>query len=285
MKIDNFNDRVAVITGGAAGIGRALAELLQEGGATVVIADLPGETLDATALDLGITAIACDVSDATAMDSLAAQVMQRHGKVDLLFNNAGVGFQQSLYKMSLRDWRWVFDVNFWGVVHGLNSFLPHLTTNPDGAYVVNTASLLSLYTNSALAAYAASKYAVLAVTETLAREMELTDGKVGVTAFCPGPIQTTIYGSLDRRDQRYGPPPTSDATDDPVMKALGHIMDAKRMSARDAAQIALDAVRNGRFWAITHPEYTQQIAPEHDALMAEIERQRSSQALSKAPLA
>lgn len=273
MRIDNFQGRIAVITGGAAGIGRALAEELLSDGAKVVIADLPGEILDATAKDLGVSAVACDVSNASAVDALAEQVVDLHGKVDMLFNNAGVGMQQSLYRIALHDWRWLIDVNMWGVVHGIRSFLPHLVANPDGAYVVNTASLISLYTNPGLGAYAASKFAVLAITKTLAQELKVTGDNVGVTAFCPGPIETTIYDSAARRDSKYGAPAIVEPSQDPVLGALDHIMGAERMPARVAARIALDAVKAGRFWAITHPEYTQQVGPEHEELMAEISRQ------------
>jgi len=275
MKIEDFNGRVAVITGGAAGIGRALAQELKTLGASVAIVDLPGDTLDATADELGVDALACDVSDAAAVDALAQAVVDRYGKVDLLFNNAGVGLQQSLYRINPNDWNWVFDVNFRGVVHGIRSFLPHLSTNPEGAYVVNTASLFSLYTGPGMAAYAASKYAVLAVTETLAKEVSVTGDRIGVTAFCPGPIDTTIYGSLGRRDPRYGAAPPASDPGDPVRKALAPITGAQRMPALEAARIAIAAVKAGRFWAITHPEYTDAVEPEHAALRAEIDRQRT----------
>lgn len=276
MKIDDFDGRVAVVTGGAAGIGKALAQELLDLGTTVVIADLPGATLDATAADLGVAAVVTDVSDAAAVTALAGRVMADHGKVDLVFNNAGVGLQQSLYRIGTADWRWVFDVNMWGVVNGVQAFLPHLRANPAGAYVVNTASLFSLYTAPGMAAYAASKWAVLALTETLAQEIAVAGDRIGVTAFCPGPIETTIYQSLDRRDERYGSKrPTNDA-DDPVTRSIMAFTEIERMPARQAARIAIDAVRDGRFWAITHPEYTAAIEPEHRQLIDAIERQRGA---------
>lgn len=275
MRMEDFEGRVAVITGGAAGIGKALAQELSELGATVVIADLPGVTLDDTIRELGITGVSTDVSDPGAVDALADTVMKTHGKVDLLFNNAGVGLQQSLFRIGLRDWQWVFDVNVWGVVNGLRSFMEPLRANRDGAYVVNTASLMSLYSSPGMAAYASSKWAVLAITETLAREVAVSGENIGVTAFCPGPIETTIYQSLERRDDRYGSTrPTLDP-DDPVERAFLNFSNIEKMPARTAAKIALDAVREGRFWAITHPEYTAQVEPEHRELMDAIERERN----------
>ena len=275
--IKDLRGRVAVVTGGAAGIGAALAEALVAEGAAVVIADLPGDTLENTAARLGAYAVPTDVSDAAAVDALAARVMARHGRVDLLFNNAGVGLQQSLFRISETDWRWVFDVNLWGVVHGLRSFMPHLRAAPDGAWVVNTASLFSLYTAPGMAAYAASKWAVLGVTETLAREVEVAAERIGVTAFCPGPVETTIQGSVTRRDARYGAGAAPDPND-PVERAFLALGEIRQMPAAQAARIALDAVKDGRFWAITHPEYTQQIEPEHRALMEAIARQEAASA-------
>jgi NAD(P)-dependent dehydrogenase (short-subunit alcohol dehydrogenase family) len=275
MAIKDFSGRVAVITGGAAGIGKALAQELTSLGAQVAIADLPGDRLEKTAAELGLLGVGTDVSNGGSVEALAKTVQERFGRVDLVVNNAGVGLQQSFRQARLKDWQWIFDVNFWGVVNGVNAFLPLLRQNPEGGHMVNTASLLGLYTMPGMGAYCASKAAVMALSETLAQELAVGGEPIGVTAFCPGPVDTTIQESLGRRDARYGAPRLEADPNDPVERAFLAVDNIEKMSALTAARIALDAVREGRFWAITHPEYTQPRLDSHQQFLAAVELQKT----------
>lgn len=262
-----FEGRTAVVTGAASGIGRALARGLRDLGANVVLSDLPGDRLNETAAELSLPAVPADVSDPAAVLGLAREAVKRFGTVHLLCNNAGVGTHIAFEQLTLRDWQWMMDVNFWGVVHGVKAFLPIMRGNTDGGHIVNTLSLLSLHGRPGATAYSSSKYAALALTESLAEEEALKDRRIGITAFCPGPVATEIAESAKRRDGRYGrrtPLPEDDA----VQRFFRAGERIEHMSETDAAGIAIDAVRKGRFWALTHPELMAPYLQRHANLMA-----------------
>ena len=142
--MDAVEGKVAVVTGGASGIGKAMAQRFQAAGMHVVIADVEQGALDATAAELGVVGVQTDVSDADSVAALAAAVVDRFGTAHVICNNAGVGGGGVIAGQTLKDWKWIIDVNLWGVVHGLHSFLPLLLANPDGGHVVNTASMAGL---------------------------------------------------------------------------------------------------------------------------------------------
>ena len=154
--------RVAVVTGGASGIGKAMAARFAAAGMHVVIADVEEGPLGATADELGVVAVRTDVSDAASVQALADEVVARFGTAHVLCNNAGVGGGGRISTLTLNDWKWVLDVNLWGVVHGLHSFLPLLLANDEGGHVVNTASMAGLSAWPGIGPYNASKYAVVA---------------------------------------------------------------------------------------------------------------------------
>lgn len=139
--MDNFRDKVAVITGGASGIGRGMAEELIARGAKVVIADIEEDRLRGVAREIGATGICTDVSDQSSMAALREEVLAHFGTVHLLCNNAGVGPIAKMKDMTISDWKWMMDVNFWGCVYGVDQFLPILLGNPEGGYILNTASM------------------------------------------------------------------------------------------------------------------------------------------------
>ncbi|HWF21324.1 MAG TPA: SDR family NAD(P)-dependent oxidoreductase, partial [Acidimicrobiales bacterium] len=168
--------RVAVVTGAASGIGRALAQAFADGGSTVVLGDIDGAEAERVAVgirDRGgrAQALSVDVSDSTSVDELARQTVARCGRVDVLCNNAGVSTFNLIQDQTLDDWRWVFDVNLWGVVHGVQSFLPIFRRQGTPAHIVNTASIAGLLSGVAfIGPYAATKVAVVSISETLSQE-------------------------------------------------------------------------------------------------------------------
>ena len=264
--------KVAVITGGASGIGLAMARLFQAEGMEVVLADYEQGPLQAAAAELGVLGVTVDVRDPAALDALAATVKDRFGAAHLLCNNAGVSVMAGVRTLNAEDWRWTFDVNLFGVVNGVRSFLPLLDANPDGGHIVNTGSLSSLYGTRAQSAYGASKFAVGAFTEVLAAELAGEGSGVGVSLLCPGPVRTNI-GTSVRNRTGYAPSGRDPATPDPHEQSFrGDLRDDIWITADEAAAAVLAAVRAGDFWIITHPWLMQPVEARHAAIMAAANR-------------
>jgi NAD(P)-dependent dehydrogenase (short-subunit alcohol dehydrogenase family) len=255
--IDNFNGRVAVVTGGASGIGRGIAENLVAEGATVVVADVDGEAARRTAGEIGAVAEAVDVTDAASVQALADRVVARHGRVDVVVNNAGVGPLATFDDLLLADFHWVMDVNFWGVIHGLKSFLPLLKANPDGGYIVNTASVAAVVAAPGTTAYAASKAAVVAVSEVLAAELGEA-GQVGISILLPGLVRTNINANAVKRPgHRDDGPRTEDFLPPMTVLEPAHV-----------GAMVVDAIRSGRRYVFTHPETQHMVTARSEAVVA-----------------
>ena len=258
-----------VITGGASGIGLALAERCLDEGMQVVIGDYEAAALAESAARLGVLGVRTDVRRPESVEALATAAMERFGAVHLVCNNAGVSVMTGISALTADDWRWIFDVNVFGVVNGVTAFLPQLKTNPDGGHVLNTVSLSGLYTVRAQAAYAASKAAVLSFCETLRLELEAEGGKVGVTALCPGPVSTNIRTSIRNRSDDYGPTGRNATEPDAHERAFRAQLPAEVMiGARAVADQAFDAVLRGEFWVITHPDLMAPVVARHREIMA-----------------
>ena len=190
----NFRDKVAAITGAGSGMGRALALELASRGCAVALADIGQAALDETAAMLGTAKVAVsthvvDVADRAAMERFAAEVVRSHGKVNLIFNNAGVSVTNTIEKLSYEDFEWLMNINFWGVVHGTKAFLPYLK-QVDEAHIVNTASIFGVVAFATQGAYNASKFAVRGFTEALRQELAGTH--IGVSCVQPGGVKTNI---------------------------------------------------------------------------------------------
>jgi NAD(P)-dependent dehydrogenase (short-subunit alcohol dehydrogenase family) len=255
--IENFDRRVAVVTGGASGIGRGIAEILVAAGATVVVADVDADAAGRTAGEIGAVAEAVDVTDAASVQALADRVVERYGRVDVVVNNAGVGPLATFDDLLLADFHWVMDVNFWGVIHGLQSFLPLLQANPEGGYIVNTASVAAVVAAPGTAAYAASKAAVVTVSEVLAAELDEA-GHVGISILLPGLVRTNINANAVKRP---GHRDDGSRTEDFL----------PRMTVLEPAQVGamvVDAIRSGRRYVFTHPETRPMVTARGDAVAA-----------------
>lgn len=188
MKV--LEGKVAVVTGGARGLGAALARGLADRGARVALVDIDEEVVSAAArLGEGHTGHRVDVADRTAMENLAETIVSSHGRVDLLINNAGVAVAGTFEETPHQAVEWLMGVNFWGVLHGCRAFLPHLRAQPE-AHIVNVVSSFAWLGFPGKSAYAASKAAVRAFSESL--RAELSETKVGVTLLFPGPLDTSL---------------------------------------------------------------------------------------------
>ncbi|MCU1361442.1 MAG: short-chain alcohol dehydrogenase [Ilumatobacteraceae bacterium] len=257
-----LSDKVAVVTGGASGIGRAMAERFKANGMHVVIADIEPDALRATADELGVHGVVVDVSSADSVAALADEVIARFGAVNLLCNNAGVGGGGRIVDQTLNDWKWVIDVNLWGVVHGLHSFLPHLLVAPGGAHIVNTASMAGMAAWPGIGPYNATKYAVVGISETLA--VELAGTGVGISVLCPGVVSTNIFTSQRNRPDRLRnetPKAAARQSNVELMQQLG-------ISPAVVADRVAEAIIDDRFWIFTHPELLDAVETRHAGIMA-----------------
>lgn len=192
----DYQDKVAVVTGGGSGIGRALALAFARRGARIVLADIDQPALDAVAGELEragsrVLAKRVDVGDAQQVAALADAAFDAFGGVHVLCNNAGVALGGRLADLTPAQWDWIVRVNLYGVIHGIHSFLPRMLERGEPGHIVNTASLAGLMSSAGLAPYSATKYAVVAISEALA--MECAGTNVGVSVLCPGWVKTRIH--------------------------------------------------------------------------------------------
>jgi NAD(P)-dependent dehydrogenase (short-subunit alcohol dehydrogenase family) len=241
--------QVAVITGGASGLGLAMAHELAARGMSIVLGDVERGALDAAVLEVEKTGapvlgVPTDVRFPAQVDALASATLERFGRVDLVCNNAGVATMSGpTWEVPLEDWQWVLEVNLLGVVHGIRSFVPHLVAQNTG-HVVNTASMAGVSAGPGMAPYLASKHAVFALSEGLAAELAEAAPGVRVTTVCPGSMATNIATAERNRPaelNRPGPEidPLSLGT---FMAWIDSITQPELMSPADAAVIVVAAI-------------------------------------------
>jgi len=248
--MESFRDRVAVVTGGGSGIGRALARAFAREGAHVVVADVDEAGMAATCAEVGAhgrepLAVRTDVSDLAAVEALAERAFARFGAVHVLCNNAGVVVHGGLETATQRDWQWVVGVNLGGVIHGLLAFLPRMIAQRQGGHIVNTASMAGLIASQGLGVYNTTKYAVVGLSETLAKD--LRPYAIGVSVLCPMGVATRI-----REAERARPAALRNPTAAPSAAAVELI--GRTLTPEEVAEQVLDAVRAGELYVITHEE-------------------------------
>jgi len=252
--------KVAVVTGGASGIGRALVDRFAAEGMRVVVADVEARALAATERELRdrgaeVLAVEADVAKADAVEALARAAVGRFGGVHVLCNNAGVSLGGPTWEHTLQDWEWVLGVNLWGVIHGIRTFVPMMIRQGEPAHVVNTASLAGLTSNPFMSVYNVTKHAVVTLSETLVQELRIVGAPVGVSVLCPGFVQTRIADSSRNR-----PAALAAGADRPRPEQLERMVRAAiegGLPPAAVAELVLDAVRHDRFWIFPHPEITQ----------------------------
>jgi butyryl-CoA dehydrogenase len=247
----DFNGRVAAITGAGSGIGRALANNLARKGAPLALCDINDEGLAETVAQceghgIKVTSQHIDVANRDAVFAWADQVVADHGKVNLVINNAGVALGATVEAMSYKDFEWLMNINFWGVVHGTKAFLPHLKASGEG-HIVNLSSVFGLISIPSQSAYNAAKFAVRGFTDSLRMELEIEGANVSATTIHPGGIKTNIAKNA-RMD-----PSVTEVAGNPD-KAL---RDFERMfitSPTKAARQILKAVERDRRRALIGPD-------------------------------
>jgi NAD(P)-dependent dehydrogenase (short-subunit alcohol dehydrogenase family) len=260
--MDHFAGKIAVITGAASGIGRAVALRAAAEGMKIVLADIEERPLYETARTLSgagtdVIAVVTDVSDASSVEALRDRALDRFGGVHLVHNNAGVAAGGPLWTVSESDWRWILGVNLWGVIHGIRAFVPLLSSQGEG-HVVNTASAAGLVSPPFMGPYNAAKHAVVTISETLYRDLRLTGSNVGVSVLCPGLVRTNIADSERNRPPWAHAAAGSQRSPSALQLQLQTAVRRQLAAGIDPASVAetvLDAVRTNRFYVLTHPEW------------------------------
>ena len=247
--MDSLNGRVSVVTGGGSGIGRALAEAFAREGARVVVADLdeagmadvvgPIRARGGEAL-----AVRTDVTDLASVQALAERAFGAFGRVHVLCNNAGVALWGGLETATHRDWLWVLGVNVWGVIHGLEAFLPRRIAQKEPGHIVNTASMAGLVATRGLGIYNTSKYAVVGLSETLAKDLKPYG--IGVSVLCPMGVSTKIRASERNR-------PSHLKNDQPSRAEPVELM-GRYLAPDTVAEMVLGAILRNEVYVITHDE-------------------------------
>jgi NAD(P)-dependent dehydrogenase (short-subunit alcohol dehydrogenase family) len=246
----DLNGRVAVVTGGASGIGRGIAAQLRAEGMEVVIADVEEEAMRETAAHLGAHGVRTDVSDIDSVRALARTVIDRFGAVHVVCNNAGIGPWAKVVDLTIDDWRWMVGVNLWGVIHGVHTFLRLMLASPEGGHIVNTASMAGLIPTPLLGAYVTTKFGVVGLTETLAMELARDGARVGVSVLCPGPVHTNIGNSSRNRPREFSEVGFADVR---LEDNYVHRPGFEWVEPDEAGAVVVDAIKTGKLYALTHP--------------------------------
>ncbi|MGH3280140.1 MAG: SDR family NAD(P)-dependent oxidoreductase [Trebonia sp.] len=276
--LPDLNGKVAVVTGGASGIGKGIATQLVAEGARVVIADIEPGAMEATAAELGVAGIKTDVSDPASVDALARAVLDTYGAVHIVCNNAGIGPLAPVADLTLDDWRWLIGVNLWGVIHGVHTFLPILKRNREGGHIVNTASMAGLVAGPRLGAYATAKFGVVGLTEVLAAELAADNSRVGVSVLCPGTVHTNIGHSSRNR-----PADLSDAGFKDIDIELEDDPRHRWIYPVDAGAVVVRAIKRGDLYALTHPDWYPMVATRHEVIAAAFREQEALRGSAASP--
>ncbi len=268
--MEHVRDRVAFITGGASGIGLGLAKVLVKAGARVVMADIRDDHLtearewfQSEGHGHDILAVRLDVMDRTAFAECAARTIQAFGKLHILVNNAGMGVGGPIRQSRYDDWDWGLGVMIGGVINGITTFLPHMLAHGEGGHIVNTSSMAALIPLSNFSIYCTAKAAMIGLSESL--RGELAPERIGVSAFCPGPVQTNIRQSARTRPERF-------------RHDSGFAENEARLEARPNSPLWMDPVECGErilrgilrddLYIFTHPEFKAGVAERFEAMLA-----------------
>ena len=272
--MQEFQDRVAVITGAASGIGRGLARRCVQEGMKVVLADIEEAALNRTTAELKeagapVLAVVTDVSKASDVRVLAQQTLETFGAVHLLCNNAGVHAGTTIWESTLSDWEWVLGVNLWGVIHGVQVFVPIMLAQDIDCHIVNTASIARLIAGSGLGVYKAAKHGVVTLSETLYYQLAQQDAKVKVSVLCPGYVNTRIMDSgRNRPVERRNDPASASPEDEATTQALRQAVQ-QGMSPEQVAACVFTAIRNEQLYIFTHPETKEWVRERMEDILAE----------------
>jgi len=263
--MNEFSDKVAVITGAASGIGRGIAEKFLREGMKIVLADIELDALSQAEKELkeispNVLTVLTDVSKIGDVKALAQKTIDHFGAVHLLINNAGVGFatksSTTVWENSLSEWKWIFGVNLWGVIHGIHVFIPIMLKQNCQCYVINTASMVGLITPTiGTGIYSITKHALIALSEALKLELARIGAKINVLVLCPGFAFTKLTDSDRNRPKELYHGTTTNPELEPIMKAYQQSIE-NGISPNDVAEILFQALKGEKFYIPTdHHRY------------------------------
>ncbi|HEY2104558.1 MAG TPA: SDR family NAD(P)-dependent oxidoreductase [Candidatus Binataceae bacterium] len=268
-----YSGKVAVVTGAGSGIGGGLAGKAAALGMKVVICDVDTKGLKATEATLAqngveVLALETDVTDYNSVAKAAEAAYARFGRVNLLFNNAGVLVSGISWERSLEDWRWNLDVNVMGVIHGIKAFVPRMIAGGEEGIVVNTASVGGLTAGPFMGPYTTSKYAVVGLTETLNAEFAVLGLKLRAACLCPGEVSTKIFRSERIRPQKFGARAESSRKEDVKLhESLTNFVEGQGITPAELAERVFAALDAGKFWIFPHPKFKETFTARYNAMM------------------
>jgi NAD(P)-dependent dehydrogenase (short-subunit alcohol dehydrogenase family) len=255
----DFQGKVAVITGGASGLGRAMAERFARAGMSIVLADVEPNALaraeaEMKAAGAKVIGVRTDVSKAAEVEALAQQTLAAFGGVHLVANNAGVAEGGNVWDNTVADWEWVLGVNLWGVIHGVRVFTPIMLAQGSEGHIINTASVAGLLSPPGMGIYSVSKHAVVALSECLHQDLAQKTDKIKCSVLCPAYVPTGISDSGRNRPAALSATRHKSAADLALDASLKKAVQSGKLTAADVAQKVYEAVCDERFYILTHPK-------------------------------
>ena len=272
-----FKDKVAVVTGAGSGIGRAMAERFAAEGMKVVLADIEKDALAQVEAELKeretpVLAVLADVSKETDVEALAGKAIDTYGAIHVVCNNAGVGGPTGpSWERSVADWEWVLRVNLWGVIHGIRTFVPVMLEQDSEGHIVNTASVAGLVSGPWASIYHVTKHAVVTLSEALHHELALSGAKVKASVLCPAWVDTRIADAERNRPAELENDPAQETTTPEMEMAEQAIRQllAEGLSPARVADDVFNAIRDEKFYILTHPEWKDRVRTRMDDILEE----------------
>ncbi|MEM7219486.1 MAG: SDR family NAD(P)-dependent oxidoreductase [Pseudomonadota bacterium] len=265
-----FQDRIAVITGGASGIGLGMAHAFAARGMHILLADLHEDALDAAVESVrshgvNVAGQTCNVADRDSVQALAERAVAEFGAVHVLCNNAGIGLPSPVRNIKLSDWKWMIDVDLWGPIYGIEAFLPIIEAQEEG-HVCSTSSMAGLIASGPLGAYNVAKHGVVALMASLERELRQAKSNVTASVLCPGPIKTNISFNSVRFRPGGKKPSTDGARSGDQAKGIQKILEEQGMDPREVGELVAHAIENDKFWILTHPRWAKGVQKQVEAM-------------------
>ncbi|MBV1906437.1 MAG: SDR family NAD(P)-dependent oxidoreductase [Pseudomonadales bacterium] len=249
--MEDVKGKVAFITGGASGMGLGMARAFSAAGMKVMIGDIEQAPMDKAVAEINAAGgdsagIKTDVTKLESVQAAAKATVEKFGKVHVICNNAGIGVGGQSENASMRNWQWVMDVNLWGVVYGLQAFVPLIMSHGEGGHVVNTASMAGMFGLRGAGPYNATKFAVVGITETMMAEHR--GDNLGVSVLCPGLVATNIGDSGRNRDEAYGGPVEPNAKD-----KSKDMLAERGLNPDVVGNLVLEAIQDNQPYIFTDP--------------------------------
>lgn len=271
----DFKDKVAVVTGAASGIGRAMAERFASEGMKVVLADVEEGALAKAASDMkaagaDVLAVTTDVANAGDVEALAKKAVEAFGAVHILCNNAGVGpVTGTTWELTEADWQWVLGVNLLGVIHGIRSFVPIMLEQDNDCHIVNTASIAGLVSAPYFATYDVAKHGVVTLSESLYRELAAVNSKIRASVLCPAWVKTDLMDGARNRPEELRNDEVTMAPQAAVMDQAVRQLVAGGTDPAGIAATVITAIRDEKFYILPHSEWKEQVRTRMEDIIEE----------------